>query len=166
MDSASIDLMLTGNHIYEPYSSVGEIPDEYFLTVIDGGNTFSGTVYITYAVPNIVAGIGGVYSVSFDENTTSPIIIFTPPNNSVITKCIIVADTAALTGTPTCSLGTLLAPGRDMATTDSDLLTLGTYIYEPYTACSSTSGSIYLTLTGHESSGVEGRAYIKYMMLQ
>ena len=167
MDTTIVDTSAMGNYISEPYYSVGGSPVQYIVTVTKGAQTsFSGTLYFHYAIPNVVIGTGGMLGTSFTQSTSSPVLLFTPPDNSVITKCVIVVDTAATSGTPNCSIGVTGTAARDMATTDSDLLTLGTYIYEPFTDVGTGQGAVYLTLTGHGSSGVTGRAYVNYMVKQ
>jgi hypothetical protein len=163
MDTTSIDLMLTGNHIYDPYVSVGSTPSEYLLTVTAGGQTFSGILYVHYAVPSVFTGQGGMVALSFTQATSSPALLCTPTANAIVTKCVIVTDTAAAGGAPTCSIGVSGTVGRDMATTDSSLLTLGTYIYEPYTACGATPAAISLTITP-ASQTFAGRAYVFYQV--
>lgn len=163
MDTSVVNLQSTGNHIIEPYYDVTGSPVEYIATITAGAQTFSGTLYFHYYIPNTATGTGGLVSASFTQASSSPVTIATLPDNAVVTKCFIVIDTAATSGTPTASIGTVGDADLLMDELDIDLMTLGSYAYEPFIT---TSGAIYLTLTGHGSSGVVGRAYVQYMVVQ
>ena len=153
------DLTQTGNHVYDPFYSVGGSPDEYILTVTAGGRTFDGVIYFHYAVPNTYTGLGGVASVSFTQATSSPALLVNLPENVVVTRCTVVIDTAASGGSPTVSIGTVGDADLLFDETDCDLLTQGIYLYDPFVE---QSGNVYLTLTP-DSQSFSGRAYVQFM---
>lgn len=100
-------------------------------------------------------------SASFTQATSSPVTLLDPPNNAVVTKIVIVVDSAASAGSPTVSVGIAGDADRDMDETDSDLKTAATYIVEPYTACGTDGDNIILTITA-DSQTFSGRCYLHY----
>lgn len=60
-------------------------------------------------------------------NTDTTLALFTPAANAIITKCQIEVTTAGSAGSPTISIGVAGIVARDMATTESDLKTVGLY---------------------------------------
>ena len=129
---------------------------------VTGGLRLTGDLGGTATSPT-VPKLPGVKALSFTQATSSPALLLDPPNTAVITKVVIVVDTAAASGAPTCSVGVSGTAGRDMATTDSNLLALGTYIYEPYTACGTDGANISLTITP-DSQTFAGRCYLHYVI--
>ena len=104
---------------------------------------------------------GGLVTLSFTQATSSPTLLLDPSDNTIISKIAIIVDTGATGGSPTVSIGTSGTPGRDMATTDSNLLITGTYIYEPYTACGISGDNIIITIVP-SSQTFSGRVYLHY----
>jgi hypothetical protein len=102
-----------------------------------------------------------VVGLSFTQATSSPALLLDPPNGSVITKVVIVVDTVASSGAPSCSVGISGTVARDMGITDSNLKVIGTYIVEPYTACGTDGANISLTITP-DSQTFAGRCYLHY----
>ena len=90
-------------------------------------------------------------------------LLLDPPDNAVLTKIVIVVDTAASAGAPTCSVGIVGNCWQGYGTTDSSLLVAGTYIVEPYTACGTSGANISLTITP-DSQTFAGRCYLHYVV--
>ena len=103
----------------------------------------------------------GVKTASFTQATSSPVTLLDPPNNAVITKIVVVVDSAASAGSPTVSVGTAGDADRDMDELDSDIKVGATYIVEPYTACGTNGDNIILTITP-DSQTFSGRCYLHY----
>ena len=114
-------------------------------------------------VPGGGAATVGISYLSFTEATSSPALLLDPPDGAVIIRVVIVVDTVATTGSPTCSVGVSGSAARDLATTDSDLKTQGIYYYEPYTACGVAGDNISLTITS-DSQTFRGRCYLHYQI--
>lgn len=163
LNSNYVDLTVAGTYIYEPFTDCGSTPLPIVLTVTAGGQTFIGTAYVFYSVPNQFVGTSGFASVNFTQSTSSPTVVMTPPDNAVIIKTICIVDTAG-TGNPTLSVGINGNITRDMSTSDNDLTTQGTYLYESYTDCGMNSSPVIMTLTNHNSTGVVGRLYVWYIV--
>lgn len=98
---------------------------------------------------------------AFTEATTSPLTIFTPPANAIITDVVIDVTTAAGAGSPTCSVGISGTVARDMATTESDLKTVGRYQANPDTDVTGSPAAIILTITPSGQT-FTGKVYVKY----
>ena len=156
------DLTQAGNHVYDPFYSVGGSPDEYILSTIAGGQVFSGVLYFHYVIPNVFNGVGGVASLSFTQSSLDLTLLVTLPENVVVQRCVTVVDTGA-SGSPTISIGTVGDSDLLFDETDCDLSTEGIYLYDPFVEI---SGNVYLTLNNHGSSGVVGRVYLQYLALQ
>lgn len=99
----------------------------------------------------------------FDEATSSPATIFTPPDNALITRCQIQVVAAAAGGAPTCSIGVSGTVDRDMDETENDLLTAALYEVQPMTDVGGTPGAIILTITP-DSQTFDGEARVWYVM--
>ena len=117
----------------------------------------------TNIVSVALSGQSGLKLTAFSQATSSPSLLLDPPDGAVITRVVVVVDSAAGGGSPTCSIGVSGNEGRDMATTDSDLETAGTYIVEPYTACGTSGANISLTITP-DSQTFAGRCYLHYVV--
>ena len=163
LSSSYVDLTVAGTYIYEPFSDCTSTPLPVVLTVADGSQTFSGTAYVFYSVPNQLVGNSGFTSTSFTQSTSGTTVILTPPDNAVIIKTICIVDTAG-SGSPTLSVGINGNLVRDMDTTDNDLTSQGTYIYESYTECGTNGSPILMTLSNHNSTGIVGRLYVWYIV--
>lgn len=98
---------------------------------------------------------------SFTEATSSPLTIFTPPANAIITDVVIDVSVAAGGGAPTVSVGVSGTVARDMATTESDLKIVGRYQVNPDTAVGGSPAAIILTITP-ASQTFTGKVYVKY----
>ena len=159
MASTVINLEDAGNHVYDPFYSVGATPVQYNLSVTAGAQQFDGVVYFHYAVPNVVTGVGGCLELDFTQATSSPALLGVLPDNVVVTRCTVVVDTAASGGSPTVSIGTVGDSDLLFDETDCSLGTQGIYLYDPFVE---TSGSVYLTITP-DSQSFSGRAYVQYM---
>jgi hypothetical protein len=72
LSTTYVDLMTVGIYVYEPYTDCGAVPDAEMLTIVAGGQTFSGTVYVFYSVPEQLTGRGGMAKLSFTQATSSP----------------------------------------------------------------------------------------------
>jgi hypothetical protein len=164
LPTSYVDLTSAGIYIYEPFNDCGVTPLPEVLTVVAGGQTFIGTAYIFYAVPNQLTGNSGFTKVDFTQDSISPVTVIGPPDNATITKVICIVDTARTSGTPTLSVGIADDTDRDMTTLDNDLEVQGTYLYEPYTDVGTNASPIIITLTGHGTSGVEGRIFVWYIV--
>jgi hypothetical protein len=140
---------VTGIHSGITALAISTIADGQFLKRV-GTDIVSAT-----------AGAFNVALISFTQATSSPALLLDPPNGAVLTKIVVVVDTAGSTGSPTCSVGVSGTAGRDMATTDSDLKIQGTYIVEPYTACGTDGANISLTITP-DSQTFSCRCYLHY----
>jgi hypothetical protein len=163
LSTTYVDLMTVGIYVYDPYTDCGAVPDAEMLTIVAGGQTFSGTVYVFYSVPEQLTGRSGMAKLSFTQATSSPHTLLYPPDGSIISKIICVVDTAASGGSPTLSVGTVGDTDRDFEVTDSDLKVAGIYLYEPYTECGSNSLPIIVTLVASGQT-FAGRAYLWYIL--
>ena len=99
----------------------------------------------------------------FDEATSSPATIFTPPNNAVLTRCQIQVTAAAAGGSPTVSIGVAGTVERDMATAESDLLTGALYEVQPMTDVGGSPGAVILSITP-DSQTFDGEARVWYVI--
>jgi hypothetical protein len=153
------DLSNYGTYIYEPYSLAGASPEGIIATITADGQTFSGTICVSYMIPN--AYNGSLIGHSFSQTTSSPYVIFIPPDNTVITRIACVIDTPASGGSPTLSVGTVGDIDRDFEITDSDLKVAGIYLYEPYTECGLSASPVRLTITPSGQT-FNGRIYLWY----
>ena len=163
IDTSYVDLMEIGTYIYEPYHDCGAIPSSEIITVVAGGQTFSGTVYVFYNVPSQLTGRSGLTKLSFTEATSSPYVLLNPPNGTTISEVICVVDTAAAGGSPTLSVGVSGTVDRDFKTTDNDLKTAGIYTYQPMTECGNNAAPIIMTLVVDSQTFI-GRIYIRYII--
>jgi hypothetical protein len=135
-------------------------------SVTVAGHALTGNVTVSQSdvgLANVINVAQAVKALAFTQATSSPALLLDPPDNAVLTKIVIVVDTAASAGAPTCSVGIVGTAGRDMATTDCSLLTAGTYIVEPYTACGTSGANISLTITP-DSQTFAGRCYLHYVV--
>ena len=165
ISTSVVDLTALGNHSTLPFIDVGAGPSEYIITVTAGGQTFSGTLYFHYFVPNTGVGNSGLASLSFTQATSSPATIFTPTDNAIITRCVVVTDTSASAGSPMASIGIVGNTARDMSTSDINLKAQEVSVYEPYTAVGTSPAAIILTITP-DSQTFGGRCYITYKVSQ
>lgn len=98
---------------------------------------------------------------SFTEATSSPLTIFTPPANAILTDIVIDVSVAAGGGSPTVSVGVSGTVARDMATTENDLKTVGRYQANPDTAVGGSPAAVILTIVP-SSQTFTGKVYVKY----
>lgn len=111
---------------------------------------------------DVSANAALVATEAFTEGTSSPLTIFTPPDNSVISKVIVEVETAAGGSAPTISIGVSGTPEAYMAEAENDLTALGVYqIEEPYELGVSPS-AVIATITP-DSQTFSGRVYIHYV---
>jgi hypothetical protein len=96
----------------------------------------------------------------FTQATSSPITILAPADDSVITRVIVVVDSAASAGSPTLSVGVAGTAGRDMAATDNNLKAAGIYEVNPMTDVGTDPGDIIATLVP-DSQTFSGRVYVE-----
>ena len=125
----------------------------YAATDHNHDSTYS-TIGHTHSYATMVAA-------SFTQATSSPATLLDPPNNAVITKIVVVVDSAASAGSPIVSVGIASDTDRDMDELDNDLTIAATYIVEPYTACGTDGDNIILTITP-DSQTFSGRCYLHY----
>lgn len=159
INSSLIDLKTAGIYICEPFSDCGSVPETILATLTPDGQTFSGTINITYNVPNILNYKGGLIEYDFSQLTNSPYTLLLPPDNTVILKIACVVENAAIGGNPTLSVGIVGDIERDFQTSDNDLLTVGTYLYEPYTKCGVNGLPVILTIDA-DSQTFNGKLYL------
>lgn len=161
MPTTYTDLKNLGTYIYEPFTACGSTPDPVIATITAAGQTFSGSVSISYIVPNIYNYYGALVGYSFSQATSSPYVLLNPPDNSIIVKIACIVDTPASGGSPTLSIGISGTVDRDFKTTDNDLKTAGIYLYEPYTVCGVSGAPILLTIVPSAQT-FSGRIYLWY----
>lgn len=97
---------------------------------------------------------------SFTQATSSPLTILAPEDASVVSKVIVVVDSAASAGSPTLSVGVAGTVERDMAAADNDLKTVGVYEVTPMTQLGASPGDIIATLVP-DSQTFSGRIYLE-----
>jgi hypothetical protein len=84
---------------------------------------------------------------SFNEGTSSPLLIFTPPAGALITQVQLEVLSAAAGGSPYASVGTEVDPDRDMDELDSRLKKVALYEVQPNTSVGPTPSGVVLTIT-------------------
>lgn len=94
-----------------------------------------------------LSGAEQVQQEAFTEATTSPLTIFTPPANSLITTVQVEVITPAAGATATVSVGISGDEDRDMDETEVKLKKAGLYEVEPNTDVGGTPDAIILTIT-------------------
>jgi hypothetical protein len=99
----------------------------------------------------------------FDETTSSPATIFTPPANAVLTRCQIQVTVAAAGGSPTVSIGISGDADRDMDELEAQLLTAALYEVQPMTDVGGTPDAVILTITP-DSQEFDGEARVWYVI--
>jgi hypothetical protein len=161
VNSTYADLKTVGIYIYEPFSICGVTPETIIATIDADGQTFSGSISISYMVSNVANSKGSLVAYDFDEDTTSPYTLLDPPDNAILMKVACLVDTPG-TGSPTLSIGIAGNTERDFATSDNDLTIAGTYVHEPYTVCGISGNAIILTMANHSGTGIIGRLYVCY----
>lgn len=146
----------------EIYVKLGSNEDIVYTT---GGTTASGYPYIWMATISGIAALAGgggsgigatvVHQKTFNQATSSPLTIFTPIANSLISKVQIEVLTAAAGGNPSVSVGTSGDPDRDMKTDQSWLNFIAVYEVTPNTDIGASPVPIILTITpdGQNFSG-------------
>lgn len=102
---------------------------------------------------------------AFTQGTSSPMTIFTPPANAVITRVQIEVTSAASAGAPLVSVGIAADNDRDMETTQSDLKTAGLYEVTPMSDVGGTPGAINLYITP-DSQTFSGETRVWYVVPQ
>jgi hypothetical protein len=100
---------------------------------------------------------------AFTQATSSPVTIFTPPANAVITMVQIEVSSAATAGTPTVSVGISGDTDRDMDEEYSDLLAVGVYEASPLTYVGATPAAIILTILP-DSQTFSGKVRVWYVV--
>lgn len=100
---------------------------------------------------------------SFTQATSSPLTIFTPPANSLITKVQVQVEGAAAAGAPTISVGVSGTVERDMEAADVDLKTVGIYEVTPMTSVGGTPAAIIATITP-DSQTFSGTVRVWYVL--
>ena len=124
----------------------------WVLTDSDGAGT------LAFAAPTSNAAT--IQVEEFTEATSSPITILAPEDDSVISRVIVVVDSAAGAGSPTISVGVSGTLERDMAAADVDLTTAGIYEVAPLTDVGTDPGDIIATITP-DSQTFSGRVYVE-----
>lgn len=100
---------------------------------------------------------------SFTQGASSPVTIFTPPVNAVISCVQIEISVAAAGGTPTVSVGISGDADRDMDEDHSDLLTAGIYEVSPMTAVGESPGAVILTISA-DGQTFTGKVRVWYVV--
>ncbi len=98
---------------------------------------------------------------AFTEATSSPVTIFTPSANAIITKVAVEVSVAASGGSPTISVGISGTVDRDMTAAENDLKTVGLYETTPYTAVGGSPAAVIATITPSAQT-FTGKVYIYY----
>jgi hypothetical protein len=102
--------------------------------VLPGADGATGQFLQTDGSFNLAFATAMAYAEMVNEtaftNTDTTLALFTPAANALITKCQIEVSTTTAAGSPTISIGVAGTVARDMATTESDLKTVG--LYEVY----------------------------------
>lgn len=100
---------------------------------------------------------------SFTQASSSPVTIFTPPDNAVITRVQIEVSVAAAGGTPTVSVGISGDEDRDMDEDHSDVLTAAIYEVSPMTAIGESAAAIILTIVA-DGQTFTGKVRVWYVV--
>ncbi len=110
---------------------------------------------------DVSANASLVQQEAFTEATSSPVTIFTPPANSVITRVSIEISTAASGGSPTLTVGTGATPDLYMASTDNDVKTTGIYQIDLYDNVGGSPSAVQLAITP-SSQTFTGIVFVHY----
>jgi hypothetical protein len=161
LTSTAIDLTQAGVTTHDLYTDLGEEPLEILLSVVSGGQTFTGNLFLDYAIPNEQTGIGGIASASFTEETPSPLLLTELPDNTVVTRCAVIVDIASSSGSPSINIGSLADPEALFDSTDCNLLNTGIYTKDAYSELGS---PLYVTIDP-DSQVFAGRVYVQYMTI-
>lgn len=136
---------------------------EYRLPGADGT---SGQVLSTDASGNLswtTVAVASNQVLSHSENvlfnSSTPIVIFTPPANSFIQKVIVDVDTAFDATGVNLSVGVVGTTSRYMGTTDIDLATVAVYEVEPMYQEDGTPEQVIITFNAG-SGGAAGSCYV------
>jgi hypothetical protein len=112
------------------------------------------------AAPTTTAGMERVQQEIFDQSTSSPLTIFTPPANALITMVQIEVTGAASGNSASVSVGISGDEDRDMDETDVNLKKAALFEVEPNTDVGGTPEAIILTVTpGSETFSGEVRVW-------
>ena len=93
-------------------------------SVTVAGHALTGNVAVSASdvgLGNVVNVAQAVKALDFTQATSSPALLLDPPDAAVLSKIVIVVDTAASAGAPTCSIGISGDADRDMDELDCDL---------------------------------------------
>jgi hypothetical protein len=118
----------------------------------------NGSGTLTWVAPGSNAAVMQVES--FTQATSSPLTIIAPADDSVVSRVIIVVDSAASAGSPTISVGISGDTDRDMLTTDSNLLAVGIYEVAPMTDVGTDPDDIIATIVPNGQT-FSGRVYVE-----
>ena len=99
------------------------------------------------------AGAPKVDEEAFTQATASPLAIFTPAAGEVIVQAEIEITVNGAGGAPTLALGISTLTGAIVATTEVDLLEIGTYIKLPYYICTGVPIIATIVASGQTFSG-------------
>lgn len=92
--------------------------------------------------------------------SSTPVTMFTPPDNSVIQKIVVDVDTAFdATGGPNLSVGVSGTTSKYMGATDSDLATVGIYEVQPMIQESTSNSPVIITYSAG-TGGSAGSAFV------
>ncbi len=100
---------------------------------------------------------------SFNQGTTSPLNIFTPPNNAVLEWIAIIVDSAAAGGNPVVTVGNTADNDLYMLATESDLKEAGIYMVHPRESVGATPDNIELFITP-DAQTFAGRVLVGYSL--
>jgi hypothetical protein len=115
-------------------------------------STLSGLITTAQTTANTaIAGLGFLYTLGFNEGTTSPAVVVTPVSNAIVTKVAVQINTAAGALGATIQVGHAGVSGattdRYLATNDVNLMIIGTYTVDCFTSVDNKGGDIILTIT-------------------
>ena len=120
------DSRLRRNRIFENmvYEDVGLSPVPIIATVVNGGQTFSGEIFVQYIDFNLISmsnPLQYVQTTYSNADDGSPIAVFTPPDNAIIRSVVVKNNVAASGGNPTIQVGTPTTPDAYFGTGDARL---------------------------------------------
>jgi hypothetical protein len=112
------------------------------------------------AAPTTTAGMERVQQEIFDQSTSSPLTIFTPPANALITMVQVEVTVAAVGNSASVSVGISGDEDRDMDETDVKLKKAALFEVEPNTDVGGAPEAVILTVTpGSETFSGEVRVW-------
>lgn len=124
--------------------------------------TSAGVLELELAAAGSTDSCDTVDTTSLAFGSSSPVTMFTLPANAVVTKVVIVVDTAFDGTAPSVSIGVSGTTSKYFPATAVDLKTIGGYEYHPGLVADGTTNAIIATYSADGSAAGAARMLVHY----